>query len=108
MLTNNINTEAQEVTKRQSIKNQYPSTTLADEIAIEQLAMSTQSTKVDYILKLMRTLYTSEEQYRNEKRGIQKIANTLNIPPQLFNDIEHWVFVHENKVKAIKNIQLQH
>lgn len=104
MLTNNINTEAQEVTKFQSIENQYTSTTLTDETAIEQLTMSTQSTKIDYILKLMRTLYTSEEQYKNEKRGIQKIANALNIPPQLLNDIECWVFVHENKVKAIKNI----
>jgi uncharacterized protein YbaP (TraB family) len=105
MFTNNINTKTQEITKFQPIKNQYTSTTLADEIALEQLIMSTQSTKVDYILRLMRTCYTSEEQYRNEKKGIQKIANRLNIPPQLLNDIECWVLTHENQVKAIKNIK---
>lgn len=106
MLTNNVNTKAQEVTKFQSIKNQYTSTTLSDEIVIEQLAtLGTQSAKITYLCEAMRTLYTSEEQYKNEKGNIQKIANTLNIPPQLLNDIECWVFVHNNKVKSIKNIQ---
>ncbi|MBE8232687.1 MAG: hypothetical protein HAW67_03055 [Endozoicomonadaceae bacterium] len=104
MFTNNVNT--QEITKFQSIKNQYTSMTLPDEIAVKQLAtLSTQSAKIAYLLKLMHTLYTSEEQYRNEKGNIQKIANTLNIPLQLLNDIECWVFVHNNKVKSIKNIQ---